>query len=125
MDAKEKAEDKIEPVLAKLTTEEVDRLAPDGGEFKQVAEAIMAWYTLLFASRIFKRSAKVQSVLSSSLVVLGTLVKYAYALGRRRGQRDCQLKSACGMVGRVSVGAKVVSATPTIQTADDRGAGHA
>jgi len=86
--AQEKAEATIQKVLKKLTTEEVDRLAPDSGEFKQIAEAIMAWYQLLLASGIIRKSAKATEVLASSLLVLGTLVKYAYALGVRRGQRQ-------------------------------------
>ena len=88
MKAQEKAEATIQRVLKKLTTEQVDELAPDSGEFKQVAEAIMAWYQLLLASGIIQKSAKATEVLASSLLVLGTLVKYAYALGVRRGQRQ-------------------------------------
>ena len=92
MGAQEKAEATIQKVLKKLTTEEVDRLAPDSGEFKQIAEAIMAWYQLLLASGIIQKSAKATDVLASSLLVLGTLVKYAYALGVRRGQRNAVSK---------------------------------
>ena len=84
----EKAERVIERVLAKMETEEVDRLAPDSGEFNQIAKAVMAWYTMLMASGIVRRTSKAREVLASSLVVLGTLVKYTYALGRRRGRRD-------------------------------------
>ena len=82
------AEQTIEAVLAKMDSSEVDRLAPDAGEFKQVAEAIMAWYQLLMASGIVKRTSKARLVLASSMIALGTLVKYTYALGRRRGRRD-------------------------------------
>ena len=88
MTAQEKAEGKIQQVLRKLTTEQVDDLAPDGGEFKAIAEAIMAWYQLLLASGIVGKDKKTIEVLASSMLVLGTLVKYAYALGRARGQRD-------------------------------------
>jgi len=83
-----KAEETIQRVLGKMPSEEVDQLAPDHGEFKQIAQAVMAWYQMLMASGIIRRTAKTQEVLASSMVVLGTLVKYAYALGRRRGQRD-------------------------------------
>jgi len=82
------AEKKIERVLGKMATEEVDQFAPDSGEFKQIAQAVMAWYQLLMASGIVRRTAKTQEILASSMVVLGTVVKYTYALGRRRGQRD-------------------------------------
>ena len=88
MTAQEKAEGKIQQVLRKLTTEQVDDLAPDGGEFKAIAEAIMAWYQMLIASGIVRKDEKGIEVLASSMLVLGTLVKYTYALGRRRGQRD-------------------------------------
>jgi len=82
------AERVIETILAKMETDEVDRLAPDSGEFGQIAQAVMAWYQLLMASGIVKRSAGARRVLASSVLVLGTLVKYAYALGRQRGRRD-------------------------------------
>jgi hypothetical protein len=88
MDAQKRAEGKIEAVLKKMSAAEVDELAPDRGEFKAIAEAVMAWYQLLLASGIVDRKDKrVIDVLAASLVVLGTLVKYAYALGVRRGQR--------------------------------------
>jgi len=88
MTTNKEVEQRIERVLTKMTTEEVDHLAPDDGEFRQIAQAVMAWYQLLFASNILRRTTKTQEVLASSLVVLGTLVKYAYALGRRRGHWD-------------------------------------
>jgi len=89
--AREKAEHKIQVVLKKLTADQVDELAPDKGEFKQLAEAVMAWYQLLLASGIVNRKdPKAVDALASSLLVLGTLVKYAYALGVRRGGRQAQ-----------------------------------
>lgn len=85
--AQKEAEGKIEAVLAKMTAAQVDELAPDEGEFKAIAEATMAWYQLLLASGIVsRRKKKTVRVLGGSLVVLGTLVKYAYALGVRRGR---------------------------------------
>lgn len=87
MSAQEKAEAKIQKVLAKMASEKVDQLAPTEGEFKQVAEAVMAWYQLLMASGIIQDTPKSKEVLAASLLVLGTLVKYAYALGVRRGRR--------------------------------------
>jgi hypothetical protein len=93
MGAQEKAEAKIEKVFGKLKAEEVDALASDGrgedrAEFKHVAEAVMAWYQLLFASGVIKdRSEKTLETMGSSMLVLATLVKYSYALGVRRGQR--------------------------------------
>ena len=93
MGAQDKAEEKIQRVLRKLSGERVDELASDGKghdstEFKHVAEAVMAWYQLLLASGIVKKDEKTIDVLASSLLVLGTLVKYAYALGVRRGRRQ-------------------------------------
>lgn len=125
MTAQKKAEETIQKVLDRMTTAEVDQLAPDSGEFKVIASAIMAWYQLLYASGVIKRSAAANQVMSASLVVLGTLVKYSYALGRRRGQRDCQYKSAGKTDGPATVGASGGRATPTTPTAADRGLGHA
>jgi len=88
MTENETAERAIELILVKMDASEVDQLAPDQGEFGQIAKAVMAWYQLLMESRIVRRMTKAQEVLASSLVVLGTLVKYTYALGRRRGRRD-------------------------------------
>lgn len=90
MGTQEKAEGKIQKVLNRLTTEQVDNLAPDSGEFKTIAEAIMAWYQLLIASGIIQKSEKATDVLASSMLILATLVKYTYALGRRRGRKDRQ-----------------------------------
>jgi len=88
MGAKEKAEATIQRVLKRMPAEVVDELAPDRGEFKAIAEAVMAWYQLLFASGIFdRRDERVMEVLASSMLMLGTLVKYTYALGVRRGRR--------------------------------------
>lgn len=88
MGTQEKAEAKIQKVLTRLKTEQVDDLAPDSGEFKTIAEAIMAWYQLLIASGIVQKGERGIEVLSASMLVLATLVKYAYALGRRRGRKD-------------------------------------
>jgi hypothetical protein len=89
MGAQEKAEAKIQKVLRKMSADEVDRAVPDDDvEFKAIAEAVMAWYQLLMASGIVDRKdERVIDVLASSMLILGTLVKYAYALGLRRGER--------------------------------------
>lgn len=93
-DGTKQAEATIRRVLSKLAAAEVDALVAnpngegDAPEFKQIAGAVMAWYQLLFASGIFdRRNQRVMETLSSSLVMLGTLVKYTYALGLRRGRR--------------------------------------
>ena len=84
-----KAEETIQAIFSKMESAEVDRLAPDEGEFRQIAQAIMAWYQMLLSANILRsRTKAVQEVLASSLFVLGSLVKYTYALGRRRGRRD-------------------------------------
>jgi len=93
--AQEKAEGKIQKVLRKLDASEVDALASDGKdrdctEFKHVAEAVMAWYQLLLASGMVRKDEKAIDTLASSMLVLGTLVKYAYALGVRRGRRQAK-----------------------------------
>ena len=95
MGAQDKAEEKIQRVLRKLSGERVDELASDGKghdstEFKHVAEAVMAWYQLLLASGIVRKDEEAIETLSSSLLVLGTLVMYAYALGVRRGRRQAK-----------------------------------
>ena len=97
MTTQTKAETAIQQVLNRLTTEQVDDLAPDNGEFKAVAEAIMAWYQLLIASGIVGKDGKAIEVLASSMLVLGTLVKYAYALGRARGRKDKQVRRKNGV----------------------------
>lgn len=91
-DKQRAAERVIEKVIKRLTGAEVDALVADGGrdsaEFKGIAEAVMAWYQLLMASGVVKRDERAVGVLASSMLVLGTLVKYAYALGVRRGRRQ-------------------------------------
>ena len=86
------AEATIQRVLNKLTAERVNNLAPDNGEFKAMADAIMAWYQLLIASGIVQKTPRAADVMASGLLVLGTLVKYAYALGRTRGRKDKQAR---------------------------------
>lgn len=89
MGAQEKAEAKIQRVLRKMNADEVDRVVPDDDvEFKAIAEAVMAWYQLLMASGIVDhKDGRVVDVLAGSMLILGTLVKYTYALGLRRGER--------------------------------------
>lgn len=82
------AQAKIQVVLKKMTAQEVDRWVDGQGEFDQIARAVMAWYRLLHLSNILVKNPQTQEILASSLLVLGTLVKYAYALGIRRGQRE-------------------------------------
>jgi hypothetical protein len=81
----------VQAVLDLMHKDTVDVLAPDSdATFAAIAKAIMAWWTLLFASGIFgrKRSKAVQTTIAGSTLVLGTIVKYAYALGVRRGQQQ-------------------------------------
>jgi len=86
-------EAKIEKVLRKMPASEVDELVGEkNAEFSHIAEAIMAWNVMLHAASIFRQEPEqrdaVLRTLASSLVVLGSLVKYAYALGIRRGKRQ-------------------------------------
>lgn len=87
--AQKEAYRKIQLVLDKLTTEEVDNLVPDEGEFKLIADAVMSWYVLLFASKIIRdrKEPNVMETLAASLLILGTIIKYTYALGIRRGEK--------------------------------------
>lgn len=98
MGAQEKAEAKIDRVLRKMRADQVDALVPDDDvEFKAIAEAVMAWYQLLMASGIVDRKdERVVDVLVSSMLVLGTLVKYTYALGLRRGTRRAARRARAG-----------------------------
>jgi len=81
------AERKIQIVLDTMSAQEVDTWIPDNDqEFRKISEAIMAWYQLLLASGIIRGTLKAKSVLASSMLVLGTLIKYTYALGLRRGE---------------------------------------
>lgn len=86
-------------VLNKVPAEEVDELIPDNdAEFQQIADATMSWWTLLFASGIIAKGTDkeernlIQETLASALVSLGSLIKYVYALGLRRGMRRVQKK---------------------------------
>jgi len=90
MGKQEKAEAKIQRVIGRLPAADVDALVPESDvEYRAIAEAVMAWYQLLLASGILDvKDKRVIEVLSSSLLVLGTIVKYAYALGLRRGRRQ-------------------------------------
>lgn len=81
----------IERVLNKMMPKEVDRLVgAKNREFDHIGQAVQAWYSMLFAANIFRQDPEqrnmVRNTLAASLVVLGTIVKYTYALGVRRGQ---------------------------------------
>lgn len=72
---------------------EVDRLVSgdgsgerDADEFKVLADAVMAWWTLLVGSGIVKRTGEAERILASSGLVLATVVKYGYAMGVRAGK---------------------------------------
>lgn len=90
-----KQEAKIEKVLRKLPADDVDGLVGEkNDEFSHIAEAIMAWYTMMHAASIFRQEESqkemVLKTLAASLVILGSIVKYAYALGVRRGRRTAK-----------------------------------
>jgi len=84
------AEATVQKVLDLMTTDEVDEIVPDGDPtFQLISDAIMAWYVLLWASGVFrtrtnKQRQAVERTLAGSLLILGTLVKYTYALGMRK-----------------------------------------
>lgn len=90
--SRRKLEAQIQRVLKKMTAAEVDELVPDKGEFDEIAQAVMAWQALLHAGRVFQKGEQVRRTLGASLIVLGTLFKYTYALGIRRGQRGAQAR---------------------------------
>lgn len=82
----------IKCVQDTMSAEEVDALVPEGGEFKKIADAIMAWWVLLYASGIIRKFGDAQKVVAGAMLMLGVLVKYTYALGIRRGERNMQQK---------------------------------
>ena len=83
----------IQAVLALMPVEKVDAMIPDDdAEFQKIADAILAWNTLLMLSGIVRRNAKTYEVLGAAMVALGSIVKYTYALGMRRGERARELK---------------------------------
>ncbi len=87
------AERQIQKLFDSISTAEIEALAPDDDhEFTLVAEAVMAWYQLLLKSGIIELHGKNKqatlSTLGASLLILGTLVKTAYALGVRRGRQE-------------------------------------
>lgn len=90
---REVLEARIQRVLDSMGADEVDRLASGDGlgetdtvEFKVIADAVMAWWTLLVGSGIVKRTGEAERILASSGLVLATVVKYGYAMGRKSGQ---------------------------------------
>ena len=83
---------RIQRVQGTMSAEEVDALVPEGGEFKTIADAIMAWWVLLHASGIIRKSKLAKEVVAGAMLTLGVLVKYTYALGIRRGERNMQQK---------------------------------
>ena len=81
------AEAKIQCVLDMLDQDESDRLVGgDNAEFRAVCEAVLAWQELLFTALGLKEDDRTRRLLASSMVVLGTIVQHAYALGVRRGR---------------------------------------
>ena len=81
------AEAKINRVLGMLDANEVDRIVGENNkEWRAIAEAAMAWQVLLTKGLNARRDKALMRLLMSSLLVLGTLIKYTYALGIRRGR---------------------------------------
>jgi len=81
------AEAKINRVLGMLDANEVDRIVGENDkEWRAIAEAAMAWQVLLTKGLNARRDKALMRLLTSSLLVLGTLIKYTYALGIRRGR---------------------------------------
>lgn len=81
------AEAKIQCALDMLDQDESDRLVGgDNAEFRAVCEAVLAWQELLFTALGLKEDDRTRRLLASSMVVLGTIVQHAYALGVRRGR---------------------------------------
>jgi len=81
------AEAKINRVLGMLDANEVDRIVGENDkEWRAIAEAAMAWQGLLTKGLNARRDKALMRLLTSSLLVLGTLIKYTYALGIRRGR---------------------------------------
>ena len=81
------AEAKINRVLGMLDANEVDRIVGENNkEWRTIAEAAMAWQVLLTKGLNARRDKALMRLLTSSLLVLGTLIKYTYALGIRRGR---------------------------------------
>jgi len=80
-------EAKINRVLNMLDASEVDRIVGERNEeWRAIAEAAMAWQVLLTKGLNARRDSALMRLLTSSLLVLGTLIKYTYALGIRRGR---------------------------------------
>ena len=81
--------EKIQAVQAMMTAEEVDALNLDADPtFRKIGEAIIAWNVLLHASGVLRRHERAKETIAAAYVMLGVLVKYSYALGMRRGERD-------------------------------------
>ena len=84
---------KIQAVQAMLTAEEIDALELDADPtFRKIGEAVMAWNVLLMASGVVKKYGAAKETIAGAYVMLGTLFKYTYALGIKRGERGRALK---------------------------------
>jgi hypothetical protein len=46
----------------------------------------MAWYRLLMSTGIIRKTQATKEILAASMLVLGTIVKYSFALGWKLGQ---------------------------------------
>lgn len=88
------ADAKIRAILAKLKKEDVERLIGKRNRtHAAIQEAVMGWQAMLFAGlkqEGILRDEQEDSalrLLASSMVVLGTLITWTFALGIREGMR--------------------------------------
>ncbi len=78
----------IQTLLAEMSVDQADMLASGSPGYKKVAEAVMAWYRLLMSTGIIKKTPKTKEILAASMLVMGTIVKYSFALGWKLGLKS-------------------------------------
>ena len=96
MTEQDTAEARIERLLARLDKDEASRLIGDDNvEYRVISEAALAWQSMLFVGlkgHGLQEGEGTLKLLASSMVVLGTIIQWAYALGIQRGQRRKRAK---------------------------------
>jgi hypothetical protein len=89
-------EARIQRLLAKLDKDESNRLIGDDNvEYRVISEAAMAWQSMLFVGlkgHGLQEGEGTLKLLASSMVVLGTIIQWAYALGIRRGKASMRVR---------------------------------
>ena len=82
------ADELMQKLLERLTPDQVEELIDYEGPYKDVAEAVVGW-NALFLQGLKKRRLiqKTKGYLAASMLVLGSITRWAFALGVKEGLR--------------------------------------